>query len=589
MRGPDLVPVLWQLLIAALGGLAVGFEREWSARRDGGHARFGGVRTFLLLGLTGGLAAVVARELELWLGVAILAGGLALVAIAYHATAADGRIDATTEVAAVVVLAAGLLAGAGWLGAAGAVYAVTALVLVEKGRLHGWVERIRSEELEATFRFAVLALVLLPVLPSGPFGPGYGFRPREIWALVLLFSALSFAGYLALRVAGAEKGYGLAGLLGGVVSSTAVTLNFARESRRAPGQGRALALGVLAACTVLPVRLVLLSALLNREVGLAAGRLLWPSFAAGVLGLALWVTRRRFPWGYVAGLLPAGASVLATWAYFGVVVPQSFHGKQGEFAELQAGSYTASQGSWLVRELGAAGAVALLLAAAAGAWLLLRQRRAPGPLLAALCAWVLAMELFYRLVKVPFAPWYHVTTVSALLALAAWACLGAARHLARPVASPVARRALAGVLCGALMLPIAAPSLSFLAAGWRRPPDPRWEVYRRVGRLLAERTEPGRVALVEIGVVSYFAPEHPVLDLIGLVSPEAAALGAETALAAGDARYLVDASLFHRRFPFLAELGPPRWRLLAELTDPASGRGLIRVLERDPAPDAPPR
>lgn len=293
MRGPDLVPVLWQLLIAALGGLAVGFEREWSARRDGDLARFAGVRTFLLLGLLGALAAVVAREVQLGLGVALLAGGAALVAVAYHVTASAGRIDATTEVAAVVVLAAGALAGAGWLGAAGAVFAVTALVLVEKGRLHGWVERIRSEELEATFRFAVLALVLLPVLPTGPFGPGYGLRPREIWALVLLFSALSFAGYLALRVAGAEKGYGLAGLLGGVVSSTAVTLNFARESRRAPAQGQALALGVLAACTVLPVRVVLLSALLNREVGLAAGRFLWPGFAAGALGLAFLLRRRR--------------------------------------------------------------------------------------------------------------------------------------------------------------------------------------------------------------------------------------------------------------------------------------------------------
>jgi nucleotide-binding universal stress UspA family protein len=142
---------------------------------------------------------------------------------------------------ALVVLAAGYLAGLGRLGPASAIFAVTALVLVEKSRIHGLVHRIRSETLEAAARFAVLALVVLPLLPEGPFGPGPGLRPRELWALVLVFSGLSFAGFVAPRVVGGDRGWGLSGMLGGLISSTAVTLTHARESRQSPGLGRALA------------------------------------------------------------------------------------------------------------------------------------------------------------------------------------------------------------------------------------------------------------------------------------------------------------------------------------------------------------
>lgn len=297
--------LLWPLAVAALGGLAVGFEREFSARRDGDTTRFGGVRTFLLLGLCGGLAALLAGLDRPALGAICLAGGALLVAVAYAATALRGHFDATTEVAGVVVLAAGAMAGTGQLALASGIFAVTSLVLAEKGRLHALVDRVRGEELEAALRFAVLALVVLPLLPVGPFGPGYGFRPREVWVLVLIFSGLSFAGYLALRLAGPSRGYGLAGLLGGLVSSTAVTLNFARESRHASAPGRPLALGVLAACTVLPIRLVVLSLLLNRDVGAGAALLLAPGFVVALAVVALAFRATAAPAGVAATAPPA--------------------------------------------------------------------------------------------------------------------------------------------------------------------------------------------------------------------------------------------------------------------------------------------
>ena len=108
------------------------------------------------------------------------------------------------------------------------------LLLVEKSRLHALVRLLDDRGFRAGARFAVLALVVLPLLPEGPFGPMGGIRPRALWALVLFFSGLSFCGYIARTIVGDRYGYAVAGLLGGLVSSTSVTLTYARLSRE-PG------------------------------------------------------------------------------------------------------------------------------------------------------------------------------------------------------------------------------------------------------------------------------------------------------------------------------------------------------------------
>ncbi len=276
----DLQETLIRLAVAALGGLAVGIEREWSARQEGTHSRFGGVRTFLLLALIGALAATLFTAVDPRAGLLVLAGGILLVAVAYFVSAWHGSVDATTEVAGVIVLSTGFLAGLDFLALGSAVAAGTALVLVEKSRMHSAVERLQSAELEAAARFAVLALVVLPVLPTGPYAAFGGIEPRKLWALVLLFAGLSFTGYVALRVAGPQRGYGVAGVLGGVVSSTAVTLNFARESRKSPETARALGLGIVAACAVLPARVGVLLVALNADVA----RALAPALALPLVG-----------------------------------------------------------------------------------------------------------------------------------------------------------------------------------------------------------------------------------------------------------------------------------------------------------------
>jgi uncharacterized membrane protein (DUF4010 family) len=212
--------------LGALGGLAIGIEREWSARREGAPPPFAGVRTFLLLGLLGAIGgSLVGRAETRSLGVVLVGAGFALIVAAYLAAAWQGAFEATTEVAALVVLATGALSGLGFLQGASAVFALTALVLVEKSRLHRAVERLAAPELEAAFRFAVMALVVLPLLPDTPFGPEPGIVPRRLWTLVLIFAGMSFSGYLAIKWIGLGRGPIVAGFLGGLVSSTAVTLD----------------------------------------------------------------------------------------------------------------------------------------------------------------------------------------------------------------------------------------------------------------------------------------------------------------------------------------------------------------------------
>ena len=108
-------------------------------------------------------------------------------------------IDATTEVAAIVVIASGVLAGSGDTGTASAIIAVTTLLLIEKQRLHALTRWLDEEALLASVHFAVLALVVLPLLPAGAYGPFGAIRPRELWIFVLFFSGLSFCAWIARR------------------------------------------------------------------------------------------------------------------------------------------------------------------------------------------------------------------------------------------------------------------------------------------------------------------------------------------------------------------------------------------------------
>ena len=286
------------IALGALGGAAVGVEREWSGHASGPASHFAGVRTFTLLGGLSGAAGWLWADDFRALATVILAGAIGLIISGYVA-ASRRDTDATTEVAALIVVTAGVLAGTGSWTLASGIIALTAILLVEKSRLHALVARIPDVGLKAGIRFAVMALVILPLLPAGPFGPMGGIRPRGLWTMVLLFSGISFLAYIVRSFLGGGKGYVTAGLLGGLISSTNVTLSFSRISSAQPETQIPLALGVVAASTMLCFRVAAAAFFLNPAFGKAlvpflfAPAILGSGFTA--FGLRRWGSGKREP------------------------------------------------------------------------------------------------------------------------------------------------------------------------------------------------------------------------------------------------------------------------------------------------------
>jgi uncharacterized membrane protein (DUF4010 family) len=286
-----------RLAIAALVGLAVGTEREWSGPPAGPQRRFAGLRTFLLFGLVGGTAGILAAVNLEPLAIVMLLPCGAFVVAAYVGSVRTGEheLHGTTEAAAFVVLGLGLLAGLGYLALAAGSVTVVVLALAEKENLHWIVRRIGREELFAALQFLVLALVILPLLPSGPYEHLLGLRPRALWAVVVVLSGLNFVGYLARKAVGPARGHVVTGLLGGVLSSTLVTLQSSRLSRSEPEHSGSLALGVIAACTVLPLRVLLVTLVLRTELSVASLPYMLPPLAVGAALLV--ISLRRAPRG----------------------------------------------------------------------------------------------------------------------------------------------------------------------------------------------------------------------------------------------------------------------------------------------------
>jgi uncharacterized membrane protein (DUF4010 family) len=287
---PD--PLVTALRFASALGLGVllGLERE----RAKTEASFAGVRTFGLLALAGGIAAFSHSALVLpWLALAIFAAVSGLVIVSYAVTAQRGDLGVTTEVSALLSFLLGFLCVSGYVVPAAGLAVASGGVLALKEWLHRLAGRIETADVEATLKFAIVSIIILPLVPDQDFGPPPldVINPYKIWLMVVLISGLNFASYLLVKTVGAEHGIGLTGLLGGLVSSTAVTLGFAQRSRQEPGQIPPLALGILVAWTVMFFRVVLLVAAVDRDLAPGIGIAM---AAFGVPSLAIcWLLWRR--------------------------------------------------------------------------------------------------------------------------------------------------------------------------------------------------------------------------------------------------------------------------------------------------------
>jgi uncharacterized membrane protein (DUF4010 family) len=255
-----------RLGLALAVGLLVGLERGWREREAPEGSRVAGIRTFALIGLGGGLAALLTGPaLGLAFGL-VFAGFAALMIAAYIGDVRPGDVGATTTVAALVTFLLGAIAVAGPMEVAASAAVVTAILLSAKPVLHRWVERIEYPELSAVLKLLLISVVMLPVLPNRTVDPWDALNPYELWWMVVLIAGLSFCGYVAVRLIGPERGVMLTGLLGGLTSSTAATLNFARLSRGSEGAERLLAAAAAVACATMLPRMLLVVGVLNRPL-----------------------------------------------------------------------------------------------------------------------------------------------------------------------------------------------------------------------------------------------------------------------------------------------------------------------------------
>jgi uncharacterized membrane protein (DUF4010 family) len=266
MEYRELLDLALNFATAILLGTLIGIERE-KRKAEEGESGIAGLRTFTLLALLGAAAGYVAQSLSSpWvLAAALLIVGAAVVAGYFVAARVDPHSTGlTTEVAAVIVFLLGAMVMLGHPGLAIALGVVTAAVLAYKQPLHSFVDKLGWDDVYAGVRLLIATFIALPLLPNEPIDPWGALNPYSLWLLVILISGLSLVGYVLTRLLGPARGTALTGLTGGLVSSTAVTLSFAKEGRDNPQDAPALACGILLAWAMMFARVIVLVAVVNR-------------------------------------------------------------------------------------------------------------------------------------------------------------------------------------------------------------------------------------------------------------------------------------------------------------------------------------
>tara|TARA_R110002124_G_scaffold128679_2_gene289668 strand:+ start:6614 stop:7816 length:1203 start_codon:yes stop_codon:yes gene_type:complete len=246
--------------------MLIGLQRGWHQRDTPAGGRIAGIRTFGLLALSGALAGVLTTPLGPGIAIAM---GLAVTLLLGLAHWLDSNNDhdygITTIVAGVVTYLTGLLTMLGDLSLAVAVAVITTIVLHFKQTLHQAMGHLSDSEMRGILQLALISVVLLPVLPNQSYGPWDALNPYEIWLMVVLIAGISLAAYFAMRLTGPKKGVLITSVLGGLASSTALTLSLARMNARVP-MPRLLSCGILLASAIMYPRILLEVAVINPEL-----------------------------------------------------------------------------------------------------------------------------------------------------------------------------------------------------------------------------------------------------------------------------------------------------------------------------------
>lgn len=244
--------LIYQLAIALGLGLLIGFQREWAAKK------IAGVRTFPLITILGVLSVVLAENFGGWIIAASLVAVTSFLVLGNVLQSRQGTFDPgmTSEVSALVMFAVGCVLALGYTAVAVVITGCTAVLLQWKAPIHAFVRKVGEKDLNAIMRLVLVTLVVLPLLPDADYGPYGALNPFEIWLMVVLIVGISMGAYIAYKLLGARAGSLLTGIFGGLISSTATAISYARRTARQPELAPMAAVVVVTSSAVVYVRVL---------------------------------------------------------------------------------------------------------------------------------------------------------------------------------------------------------------------------------------------------------------------------------------------------------------------------------------------
>jgi len=249
----------WRFGFALLIGALIGLEREFYQQKER-SPDFAGIRTFSLIALLGSVSGFLAQDFGMILAALALGGLVLMTTVSYSRALVRSRTETgiTTEIAAILTFLFGVLVMGDQAVVAIALAVVTSLLLALKGELHGFIRNMSSEDMRVTLQFALVAAVILPLLPDRTLDPLGLLNPFQIWLMVVFVSGIGFSGYVLMKILGPSQGINLTAVLGGLASSTATTISFSSASQEYPRMAKQYARAVVLASTVMLPRVAFL-------------------------------------------------------------------------------------------------------------------------------------------------------------------------------------------------------------------------------------------------------------------------------------------------------------------------------------------
>ena len=266
----ELQELATRLGLALALGFVIGLERGWKERDEGEGQRAAGIRTFSLIGLLGGMFGSLSLSGDhILLAAGFIATSAVMAVFIWRENTREGVYGATTMVAALVTFMLGAVAVLGDMRIAAGSGVVTVGLLAYKSTLHGFLSRITSQELRSALLLAAMTFIALPLLPDRAIDPWGALNPHQLWLITILIAAVSFGGYISVKLVGPSRGLVLAAAMGGLVSSTVVTLTLARLARDNAARLGLLSGSILAAGAVMMARVLVLAGVINLSLAVA--------------------------------------------------------------------------------------------------------------------------------------------------------------------------------------------------------------------------------------------------------------------------------------------------------------------------------